>query len=494
MSTLLFKGNYIDGRFNQPGGRSHSLVSKDPGDLDHPVGTFAFSEEDVDGAVLAAQKAFPSWSEKEQRVRDRAAIHFQKALKKRSRDLAVLISREMGKPIQDAEQEVARMIDRVPLARTDSARIRKGEAFSIKPGVRGLLRYKPRGVLGILGPFNFPAHLPNTQILAGILLGNSVVFKPSELTPFVGQFLAELWDEADLPEGVFNLIQGDGRVGRALAIHEGVQAILFTGSYATGQKIREETVHQPAKLVALEMGGKNGAIISRHVDLEEAVCGTLLGTFSMAGQRCNATSRILVEKQIAKRFLDRFMASVKTLKVGYSLDPDVFIGPLVSRRAVEKYFSLTALAPQEGFDVLQKAEPVLQEKKGYYVGPSVALKEVKKGETPAGAYTEEEIFGPNVAIYVVESLEEAVRLHNSSRYGLVASFFSTRKEEFEWIFRRLEVGLLNWNQSTTVSSALLPFGGLKQSGSHHPVGSFVPYLCAYPVAVIEKRSSKRKER
>ena len=396
----------------------------------------------------------------------------------------------MGKPIRDALQEVDRMIERVTLASKEAERLSAGKSYLLKKGVKGVLRYKPRGILAIIGPFNFPGHIPNNQILSAILLGNSVIFKPSELTPFVGQLLTELWHEAGLPKGVFNLIQGDGRVGKTLVVHEKIHGLIFTGSYATGQKIREQTVHQVDKLVALEMGGKNAAIVSRNADLQNAVENCLLGSFSISGQRCNATSRIILEKKIARPFLNDFMEKAKSLSIGYGLDEKNFMGPLVSQDALEKYLYHATLAPKENFEVLQKGIPLERDRRGYYVQPSVCLKEVKIGETLQGPYTEEEIFGPNVAIYVVDSLEEAVRIHNASRYGLIASFFSKKKEEYEKIFRELEVGLLNWNQATITSSALLPFGGVKRSGNHHPVGAFVPYLCTYPVAVLEKPSSK----
>ncbi|MBI4437130.1 MAG: aldehyde dehydrogenase family protein [Candidatus Omnitrophica bacterium] len=488
---MIFKGNYIGGHFQKPQGNVQTLLSEDPGDLDHPVGTFAFSEEEVERAVAAAQAGFSVWREKPFTVRRRAILQFHKALRRRREELAQLITREMGKPIRDALQEVDRMIERVPLASKEAGRLSEGKSYPLKRGVRGVLRYKPRGILAIIGPFNFPGHIPNSQILPAILLGNSVIFKPSEFTPFVGQLLAELWHETGLPRGIFNLVQGDGRVGKTVVAHEKIHGIIFTGSYATGQKIREETVHQVDKLVALEMGGKNAAIVSRHAGLQNAVENCLLGSFSISGQRCNATSRIILEKKIAKPFLKSFMDKAKSVTVGYGLDEKNFMGPLVSQDAVEKYLYHTALAPKENFEVLQKGIPLEKERRGYYVQPSVCLREVKKGETPRGPYTEEEIFGPNVAIYIVDALEEAVRIHNASRYGLIASFFSKRKEEYEKIFRELEVGLLNWNQATIYSSARLPFGGVKRSGNHHPVGAFVPHLCTYPVAVLEKPFGRR---
>ena len=482
---MIFRGNYIGGHFRKSMGEAER-VSEDPGDLDHPIGKFCFSSaQDVEEVVSSALEGFLRWREKNFRTRERSILLFQRALKRRRDELARLISREMGKPLRDAAQEVDRMIERIDLARSEATRISRAESFSIQKGLKGVLRYKPRGVLAIIGPFNFPGYIPNNQILSAILLGNSVVFKPSELTPFVGQLLAEVWHEADLPRGVFNLIHGDGSVGKVLAIHEKVNGIIFTGSYGTGQKIREETVHQIGKLVALEMGGKNAAIISKNSDLKTAVEECIVGSFSMAGQRCNATSRIILEKKTAKPFVEAFMASLGNLKIGYGLETETFMGPLVSQAAAEKYLSRAALAPAENFELLKEALPLQKEKRGYYVSPSVSLKEVKKEDSLKGPYAEEEIFGPNVAIYVVDSLEEAVRVHNSSPYGLVASFYSNRREEYEEVFRQLEVGLLNWNRATTFSNPRLPFGGVKRSGNHHPVGAFVPYLCMYPVAVLE---------
>ena len=202
----------------------------------------------------------------------------------------------------------------------------------------------------------------------------------------------------------------------------------------------------------------------------------------------------MLEEKIAEPFLKAFMGVVKELNVGYGLDEDSFLGPLVSQGAQEKYLSRTALASKENFEVLQKAIPLQKGRRGYYVQPSVCLKEVKKGETLEGLYALEEIFGPNAAIYIVKDLEDAVQLHNAAPYGLVAGFFSKKKEEYESIFEQIEVGLLNWNRSTIYSSPHLPFGGLKQSGNQHPVGAFVPYLCTYPVALLEDAPSARRKR
>jgi len=489
---MIFRGNYIEGQF-RPLRRGSEVISEDPGDLDHPIGTFRVAtQKEVEHAVESARRGFLTWKRTPFKERERCAARFQVALQKRRHELARLISQEMGKPLQDAVQEVNRMIERVPLARKEAARLTQGKSFPMKKGLQGVLRYKPRGVFVIIGPFNFPGHIPNNQILSAILLGNSVIFKPSELTPFVGQVLGELWHAAKLPKGVMNVLQGGGLVGRLLSGHDEVNAVIFTGSYGTGQKIQEETTHQIGKLIALEMGGKNALIVSRHAALDEAAEHALLGAFSMAGQRCNATSRIILEKKIASSFLKKFMMRLREVKVGYALDRGSFLGPLVNENALKKYLLRTKLARKEKFQILQEAKPLRMSRRGYYAQPSVCLKEVHRGVSLRGTFTEEEIFGPNAAIYIVDSLAEAARVHNMSSYGLVASFFSKKKKEYHAMFDELEVGLLNWNRGTIFSSPFLPFGGLKQSGNHHPVGAFVPYLCTYPVSLLEKQIATRK--
>ena len=486
--SLRWRGNFVGGRFVAPAGGT-PLVSEDPGDLAHPVGTVREIPSAADAAVAAAARAQPSWAAASVARRRRVLKQFQRALRRRQSALTTLIAREVGKPAWEAAREADRFIARVDETITQAwPRIRPFEV-AVAAGVRGRCRYQPHGVLAILGPFNFPAHIPGSQFLPGLLAGNTVVFKPSEYTPFVGQFLAECAAEAGFPAGVFNVVVGGGTVGARLVQHPAVRAVLFTGSSAPGRRIQQALWRQPAKCLALEMGGKNAALVLDDADVGLAAREAAIGAFSMAGQRCNATSRIMLHRRHARRFLDVFLGLVDRLRIGYPLAPDTFMGPLIGRAAVEKYRAALADARRERYEPLRPGGPArVPGYRGHYVRPSVHLCE-RPGPTPPirphAPYRLEEIFGPDVAIYLVRSLDEAIALNHETPYGLVTSVFTRRRSTFDAVARRVDTGLINWNRGTIFSSGLLPFGGTKQSGNQQPAGLFAIHQCVYPVAILE---------
>jgi len=258
---MKFKGNFINGTFILPRKNVRSLISQDPGDLDHPVGEFTFSASAAEEAVKVANAAFPKWSSLNPKQRCQYLTQFQEALKKRARELGILISQEMGKPLKESLMEVDRMIVRIDISRSREIHLLESEQHLLRKGLVGHLKYRPRGVLAVLSPFNLPAYLASYQVFTALLWGNTVVLKPSELTPFVGQFLAGLWREARLPRGVFNLVQGGRDVGQKLVTHPALAGVFFTGSWQTGSKIQELVKPHPQKICALEMGGKNAALI-----------------------------------------------------------------------------------------------------------------------------------------------------------------------------------------------------------------------------------------
>lgn len=447
----------------------------------------------ADEAVAAAAAAQSRWAAAPLARRRQLLKRFQQLLRRRSASLAMLIAREMGKPRWEAEREVDRLTARVDETLDLAwARVRP-YVVTVGTGVRGICRYQPRGVLAVLGPFNFPAHIPASQFLPGLLAGNTIVFKPSELTPFVGQFLAECLATAGAPPGVFNLVQGAGDVGQRLVRHPRVRGVLFTGSAATGERIRRAVLGEPAKCLALEMGGKNAAIVLEDADLTLAARECVLSAFSLAGQRCNATSRILVPRRRAKAFLGAFLALADRLTVGYPLARDTFMGPLVSPAAVAKFRAAQAAARRQGYAVLRPGgEAAVPGHRGYYFRPSVHLCErcpVPGTASQGTRYRFEEFFAPDVAIYLVRSPEEAVAVNNEVPYGLVTSIFTRRRSAFEAVCRQVDTGVVNWNRGTIFSSGRLPFGGTKASGNHRPAGLFAIDACVYPVAVLEDRRS-----
>ena len=261
---------------------------------------------------------------------------FQELVVSRQEEFATLISREVGKPLWEARTEVKGVIGKVAISIKDGLQQVADQSIEeILPHTEGQMRYRPLGVMAVLGPFNFPAHLPNGHIIPALLSGNTVVFKPSEKTPAVGQFLVECFHHAGLPPGVLNLVQGGLEVSESLAKHIGVSGILFTGSYNAGKALKKATIDQPWKLLALEMGGKNSAIVWEDADMETALYETITGAYMTSGQRCSATGKILVHRKLFDEFVDRFVRLGNRLVVGHPME-SVFMGPVIDLRAKEK--------------------------------------------------------------------------------------------------------------------------------------------------------------
>ncbi len=463
------------------------LLSEDPGDLANPVGEIVYSLEAVDLSVRRARAAFPGWSASGPKERERFLRVFQNVLKKEAKALALLITREMGKALAESEVEVDRIAQKIDVVLKEEVELLRGSHHAVSTGVEGALSFRPRGVVAVLAPFNVPAYLGCAPALSAIACGNTVVLKPSELTPFVGEFLKKIGQQAGFPDGVLNLAQGAGDVGVKLVGHPDVDGVIFTGSWETGSKIQETLLDQPQKMCALEMGGKNAAIVLKDADLKLALEEIFSGVFMTTGQRCNATSRVILEKPVAEKFVQDFLAKVESVRVGYGQDPGVTMGPVVSKKSYDKVLRYLELAKGEGFKVLREGGPASTAKRGYYLKLSVHFKEgALDFPVRDGSYADDEIFGPDVAIYAVKDLTEAIALNNRPRYGLVTSIFTKSRENYEKVLCGAETGLVNWNLGTVRSSSRLPFGGLKRSGNNRPAGFFSPFLCTIPTASLKK--------
>lgn len=486
MKPQSFKGNFIGGKFKIPV-KGRRLISDDPGDLERPVGEIRWSAAAVPAAVGAARKAFHGWSRAPFEERAEVITRFASKLREQRDSAALLMSLEMGKPLEESRTEVDRLVLKTEIAKGAEMELVRPSEHDAGRGFTGRLRFRPRGVIAILTPFNVPLHLGTAQTISALLAGNTVVVKPSELVPFTGQLVAELWQEAGAPAGVFNLVQGGPETGRALVSHPGIDGVFFTGSWRTGSAIQASLLGEPQKICALEMGGKNAAIVLADAPFETAVGECVMGAFMTTGQRCNATSRIMVVESIASKFVEAFLARTDALKIGYATEPGVFMGPLVSLKGLLHFRKLTAKAAREGFKVLRKGGAFEAGNKGYYVRPSVHMKRgAPRFPVREASYADEEILGPDTAIYVVKNLDEALRLNNRAPYGLVTSIFTASDTSFRRAFEGAENGIVNWNAATVRSSGRLPFGGLKRSGNNRPAGFFTPYLCAIPTASIEK--------
>ena len=482
LSPIAWLGDYIDGKFLKPERADGEFLDVSPADLKDHVMRLEFRHDHVQFATRAAREAFRGWSglplEKRvaylRRLRDVYVAH--------EAELAETIARETGKPLWEAKTEAKSMVAKIDITLDFSMKLVAEERIAdALPGVDGVVRHRPRGVMAVLGPFNFPGHLPNGHIIPALATGNTVVFKPSEMTPAVGQLMAQMFEKAEFPKGVFNLVQGEAETGRRLVSDDQVDGVLFTGSYETGLKIKQKTIDHHWKLLALEMGGKNASIVWRDADLNKAIYESTIGSFVSAGQRCSCTSRLILHRSIADRFVETFYATAKKLTIGHwSGDP--FMGPLINADAVEKYLRFQEIAQREGAERLMRGKALDVGREGYYVTPSICLvKEFREDSV----YQKSEIFGPNVAIYVVDEFEEALKINDSTGFGLAMSVFSKDKSLYAEAVQRSRVGIVNWNRTTNGASSRLPFGGIGKSGNDRPTAHFAVYYCTVPVASLE---------
>jgi succinylglutamic semialdehyde dehydrogenase len=479
---IEYAGDYINGEFVKFEERSGVINDRSPGDLDDHIMDVPYVFEHVDKACHYAKVAFAGWARKTQQERNEYMHRLKELFIAHEGEMAEAIARDTGKPLWEATTEAKGLSQKIDITLSHSMKLVAEEHIpNALPGVEGVVRYKARGVMAVLGPFNFPAHLPNGHIIPALALGNTIVFKPSEQTPAVGQLYAQIVHKAGFPRGVFNMVQGEGETGRKLVISEEVDGILFTGSYEVGLRIKQETLTHYWKLLALEMGGKNATVVWEDADLDKAVYETLVGAFMTAGQRCSCTSRIILHDRIANEFTDRFYEAAKRISIGHWND-NAFMGPLVSAQSVEKYLRFQEIAKRENCESLMRGKVLDLKHKGYYVTPSIHLVSEFNDKS---VYQKSEIFGPNVSIYKCSDFDETMKVVNSTGFGLVMALFSKSRELYEDAVYKANVGLLNWNRTTNGASSRLPFGGTGKSGNDRPSAHFAVQYCSVPMANLE---------
>jgi succinylglutamic semialdehyde dehydrogenase len=455
---------------------ANELVSVSPADPNDEIGRFPVATAQcVDAAVARARRAFPSWRDAGFEARAGVLRRFRDLARDAAPELARLISREVGKALWEAKGEASLLAPKVDGTLVDGMKL--VAPMEAAPNARAT--FHPRGVLAVLGPFNFPAHLPNGHIVPALATGNSVVFKPSEIAPAVGAQMAELWRRAGLPEGVFQVVQGAKDTGHALSVHPDIDAILFTGSYAVGRALREATLDQPSKLLALEMGGNNAMVVLADSDLDLAATEAALSICATTGQRCSCAGRLFVERSILDEFQDKLIRVLLELRIGAPLDDSTFMGPLASHVAYERVIASREISPEAGGERVLHVEPNLPPP---YLGPGLVRFENREQSHP---YQREEIFGPEASLYPIDGLDEAICAVNDSDYGLVASVMTKKRAHFEHCVGRIRTGLLNWNKATVGASGKLPFGGSGRSGNDRPAGISSTIYCTVPQAHLE---------
>lgn len=437
------------------------------------------AREQIDRAFAAARHAFEHWAATtlEQRI---AYVHaFTEQLRTHRDALAQQISAETGKPLWESRSEVDTMIAKGPTS-IEAHEQRRGPSEIDLQGARGATRYRPHGVVAVLGPFNLPGHLPNGHITPALLAGNTVVLKPSEQTPGVGAHMARLWEAAGLPKGVLNLVQGGREAGERIVTHRELDGLFFTGSFAAGRAINRALADEPGRILALEMGGNNPLVVDEVTDTAAAAYHAVLSAFITAGQRCTCARRLIVPHgQPGDRFIERLIDLSRTVRVGAPGDePEPFMGPVVSREAAQRVLDAQqALLDAGGRSLLTMRR---LERSEAMLTPGIV------DVTAIADRADEEVFGPLLQLIRVNDFDAAVREANATRYGLAAALFSDDPQRFAEFDRRIRAGVVNWNRQTTGASGKLPFGGIGRSGNHRPSGYFAADYCAYPVASIEQ--------
>lgn len=467
-------GDYVGGAFLEPEGEP--LVSVDPAHDGAPVCATTASPARIALAVGAARDAYPAWAALSVDERFAHLARFRAAIDAKKDTLADAIVKEIGKVRAEARLEVAGLVGRFDLA---LERVRSDLRSGPLPGFPSeALRWHPHGVVGVIGPFNFPMHLSHAHIVPALLLGNTVVLKPSEVAPLSAIRYLEAAHAAGLPPGVLNLVQGRGAAGAALAAHRDVRALAFTGSWPVGRRILEAALDRPEMLLALEMGGKNTAIVCEDADLRQAVHEIVVGGYLTTGQRCTCTDRVLVHASRKDELVSALRRVVPALVFGDPDDPRAFAGPLATEGGRQKLERAIAAACAGG------AEPVVPGARGaggFFRTGSVHL--LPDGVHDVPGYTDVELFGPDLGVEVVEDDDEAIAAVDASPYGFACSVFTGSDARFERYFRGIRLGLLNRNRSTNQASPRLPFGGTGRSGNFRPAGSFAARNLAVPIAV-----------
>ena len=469
------RGDFIDGAWKKSRHEEDAIESRDPARDYATVFRARVDVTHVDDAVAAARKAQRAWHAIGIEGRTKHLLALKAAFEEHVEPISKAIVREMGKPIREALIEARALGDRITL--TLDSGLKRVE--TLRPdGVPGEARAHPQGVLAVLGPYNFPVHLMNSHIIPALATGNTVVIKPSEIVPMCGELYARCAERAGLPPGVLNLVQGRGNVGHALVVHSDVDGILFTGSYKTGRMISEAILDQPNKILALEMGGKNVVVVLEDADLPQALAATMQGAFLTTGQRCTATSRLLVHENVAEQFLDALVAATRELRPGDPMDMATSFGPLATKEALERFLKLRGHAHLAGCETLL-AGAVLPG--GAFVTPSIHL----LSSPDAPGYLDEELFGPDLAVEVITDIDHAITRVNALPYGLANSIFTVDSEKFERFFRETKSGCVNWNRSTNNANGKLPFGGVGRSGNQRPAGVDAARFTTFPVAILK---------
>ena len=433
--------------------------------------------------VAAARAAWPAWAAHSNAFRIEAVRRFANVVRKKEAEFAELIANETGKPLWEAKTEVAAVVNKVEISVEAYAERTPQRKMEAALGNRVAVRHKPHGVLAVLGPYNFPAHLPNGHIVPALIAGNAVVFKPSEKAPATGEMLVRCFHEAKIPEGVVRLLIGGPEQGRALAGESGIDGLLFTGSARAGFALHRQFAETPHKILALELGGNNPLVIWNAKDIESAAAIAVQSAYLSAGQRCTAARRLIVEDGSHEEVLEAILQLIDRIIVDQPLaDPQPFMGPVIDNAAADHVQEQWLNLMMKGGKPLRRLDRPFAERP--YLTP--ALIDV----TDVRDRPDEEIFGPVLQLIRVKDFDAAIAEANNTRFGLAASLVGASPELYDKFWANVRAGVINWNKPTNGAPSNAPFGGIGISGNHRPSAFYAADYCAYPVTSSEAERTR----
>ena len=472
---MSHQAQFINGQWLA--GEGHNFSSVNPANNDVIWQANTATAAQVSAAVDAAREAFIPWSDKSFEARLEVVQAFAEQLKANAEELAVIIAKETGKPLWETRTEAGAMVGKVAISEK-AYRERTGTVENAMPVGKAVIRHRAHGVVAVFGPYNFPGHLPNGHIVPALLAGNTVVFKPSELTPAVAEFTLKLWQQAGLPAGVINLVQGEVETGKALASHPGIDGLFFTGSSRTGHILHEQYAGQPGKILALEMGGNNPLIVKDVSDVKATVHDIIQSAFISSGQRCTCARKLfLPQGESGDAILEQLISATKNIKVDvYDAQEQPFMGSMISAAAAKGMVA----AQQQLIDL--GAQPLVE--LSHTAGTGFVTPGIIEC-TEVSDFPDDEHFGPLLKVFRYTDFDAAIKLANDTAYGLSAGLLGDNEADYEYFLRRIRAGIVNWNRPITGASSAAPFGGIGASGNHRASAYYAADYCAYPVASVE---------
>jgi succinylglutamic semialdehyde dehydrogenase len=468
--------NYINGEWLA--GSGAEITTVDPSTGRQTWASRESTAADVQRAAEAAHARFEQWALAPLEQRIAVCTRFRDLLTEHAEELAGIIAEEVGKPLWEARTEVTTMANKVGIS-IQAYAARTGESAARVADGNAVLRHRPHGVFAVFGPYNFPGHLPNGHIVPALIAGNTIVFKPSEYAPRTAIKTVQLWEQAGLPAGVLNLVNGGRDTGIALGQNPLIDGVLFTGSSQTGAALHKQFGGQPGKMLALEMGGNNPLVVWDVEDVDAAVHHTVMSAFISAGQRCTCARRLIVQDTPqGAAFIERLVEVAARLAPGASnAEPQPFMGPVVSSAVAARLVQAQAdMAAKGGRVLLQMRQ--LDPNTGFVTAGIVDVSD-------AQGIPDEEWFGPLLQVMRVADFDAALKAANATEFGLAAALLSPSEELWKRFALRARAGIVNWNRPTTGAASSAPFGGVGKSGNHRPSAYYAADYCAYPVASIE---------